>query len=77
MAISHDEHAAEDTTIAYAGFASEVKILEAKILPEPDRAICIHVCGAVIQVRFTSSTSNWVCVATRRLASNKRHRAGV
>jgi hypothetical protein len=50
MAISHDEHAAEDTGIVYAGFGSEAKILGAKILPELDRAICIHVCGAVIQV---------------------------
>jgi hypothetical protein len=63
MAISHDEHAAEDTAVVYAGFASEVKILEAKISPELDCAIFIHVCGAVIQVRFTSSTSNWICVA--------------
>jgi hypothetical protein len=58
MATSHDEHAAEDTAIVYAGFGSGAKILEAKILPEPDRAICIHVCGAVIQAQFTSSTSN-------------------
>jgi hypothetical protein len=53
MATSHDEHAAEDTAIVYAGFAREGKILQ-----EPDRAICIHVCGAVIQAQFTSSTSN-------------------
>jgi hypothetical protein len=44
MAISRDEHA-EDTAIAYAGFGSG-----AKILPEPERAICIHVYDAAIQV---------------------------
>jgi hypothetical protein len=53
MAISHDEHAAQATAKVYAGFAREVKIL-----PEPQRAICIHVCGAVIQTQFTSSASN-------------------
>jgi hypothetical protein len=63
MTISHDEHAAQDTAIVYAGFAREVKIL-----PEPQRAICIHVCGAVIQTQFTSSASNSNCVATSRLA---------
>jgi hypothetical protein len=53
MAISHDEHAAEDTAIVYAGFAGEVRKL-----PEPQPAICIHVCGAVIQPQFTSFASN-------------------
>jgi len=53
MAISHDEHAAEDTVTVYAGFADEMRKL-----PEPEPAICIHVCGAVIQAQFTSSTSN-------------------
>jgi hypothetical protein len=69
MASSHDEHAAEDTTIVYAGF-----IREARILPEPERTICIHVCGAGIQVQFTSSASHSVCVATRPIVSNKRPR---
>jgi hypothetical protein len=42
MATSHDEHAAEDTAIVYAGFGSEAKILGAKILPELDRDL--HSC---------------------------------
>jgi len=63
MAISHDEHAARDTTIVLAGFSREPKILS-----EPQRATYVHVCGAVIQTQFTSSHSNSICVATSWLA---------
>ena len=54
----------KDTAKVYAGFAREVKP------PEPQRAICIHVCGAVIQTQFTSSDQTQS--ASRRSARVKQ-----